>query len=150
MAKLSFLFLLFLSVCIAQLDSKLKTTCKDCRRKSLLRYRWDQECSLGNTAKYQPCLCDANCTILYGDCCPSTNYSCLSSDEGGEESVSYHCQHIVIGIRYRGWIPHGGHYWRVSTCSSKWLKEMGNSKDVQKIVKNCTNQLDRIVSGFHQ
>ena len=73
------------------------------------------------------------------------HYSCLSSDEGSEESVSYHCQHIVIGIRYRGWIPHGGHYWMVSTCSSKWLKEMGNSKDVQKIVKNCTNQLDRSI-----
>ena len=120
-------------------DSNL---CKDCSARSVSR---DQECSLEDATNYQPCLCDVNCA-MYGDCCPSTHYSCLDSDEGGEESVSFHCQNILIGSRDGGRIPpQGEHYWMVSICSSEWLEEMGNSKDVQEIVKNCTHHLDRSI-----
>ena len=107
--------------------------------------RRDQECSLEDATIYQHCHCDADCTT-YGDCCPSTHYSCLDgSDEIGdyEESVSFHCQDIFLGHRDGDRIPpHGHHYWMVSSCSSRWLMEMQDSEEMQEIVIHCTNPSD--------
>lgn len=36
----------------------------------------------------------------------------------------------------------GDHYWMVSSCSDRWLEEMGNSEETQGIVSNCINHLD--------
>ena len=147
MGALSLLFLL--AACLAQRGESSTPhqaihLCKNC---SIRPVSLDQECSLEDSTNYQSCRCDANCT-MYGDCCPSTHDSCLSEeDQSHDEKASFDCKQIFIpGNGSEGMLPsYGEHYWIVSTCSSDWLEEMGNSKDVQEIVKNCTHHLDRSI-----
>ena len=150
MGALSLLFLL--AACLAQRGESSTPhqaihLCKNC---SIRPVSLDQECSLEDSTNYQPCLCDANCT-MYGDCCPSTHDSCLDSeeDQSHDEKVSFDCKQIFIPgtVGSEGMLPsyYGKYYWMVSICSSEWLEEMGNSKDVQEIVKNCTHHLDRSI-----
>ena len=148
---LSLLFLLAAAICAAELAEPTTpypviNLCKDCRGRRVSR---DQVCLLENaTELYQPCRCDADC-ITYGDCCPSTHHTCLdSSAKIGEESAPFQCQEIFLGHRDRGSRipPLGHHYWMVSSCSNRWLEEMGNSEEIQEIVSNCINHLDN--DGF--
>ena len=132
------------SFCVAQFAEPnapypIINLCKDCQGRLVSR---DQECSLEEATKQiQPCRCDADCTT-YGDCCPSTHYTCLDSSE---ETASFLCQEIFLGIRDRGRMipPNGHHYWMVSSCSERWLEEVGNSEETQGIVSNCINHLNR-------
>ena len=141
------LFLLAASICAAQFAEPNApypaiNQCKDCSRRSVSR---DRVCSLEDSAtkQYQSCRCDANCTT-YGDCCQTTHYTCLdSSDDIGEKSELFQCQEIFLGDRVEGeLLPGGYHYWMVSSCSDRWLEEMGNSEEVQEIVRNCIDHLD--------
>ena len=148
MRVLLLFFLLATSICAAQFAGPnapypVINQCKDCSGRSVSR---DQECSLeadSATEQYQSCRCDADCTT-YGDCCPSTHDTCLdSSDEIGEKSELFQCRGIFLGERVEGRNPPGGyHYWMVSSCPNRRLEEVGDSEEVQEIVRSCIDHLD--------